>query len=233
MRFRVCAPRLTRVTRDAALLKVLALRNLYEHPNTNEHEAASARAMAAKLRKKFDIPESEQPKPKQSPYTTVNPTAWDDLVRRTREAAANSRAREAAEAETMRARRAKAQQDWFDRMRYRDAMGQHLSGEDLREAQRDPLGWAAKQDKRTAQEKQRDMQDSFGQPHAQPHKRRACTPKLPFYDIGGEPRRRNTEFASCVECGRALIRGEGAEYAHGYACCDTVPGPRSKKRRED
>lgn len=214
------------VTRDEALHKLVSLRNLYEHPNTNEHEAATARAMAAKLRAKFDIPESERPKPPPN----------DDFLRDTwnwfSQAAAQQRRAE--DLRRQREAREKAQREWEARMADKDAMGQPLTDAERREAQRDPLGWASKRDQRTSQQRQQDMQNSFGSSQRVGYARRAnqrpvCNPKLPFYDDGGEPRLRNLVTLECELCGRTLHRGEAARYKIGFACCDTVPGPRNKR----
>jgi hypothetical protein len=150
-----------------------------------------------------------------------------------------ARDRERAEREARdRQRREEAQRKWQERHRYTDSMGRPMTPEDLEEARRDPLGWAAKQDKRSAKDKNDDMQYQYShgwEYGKEPPKRRG--PKCPkpesFFDPGGEPRKRNDYPMDCYKCGSQLLKGQGALFKAGTqwnaVCCETVPGPRKKK----
>lgn len=170
--------------RERALALLVSLRKLAEHPNTPPHEAEAARGRIAALRKKHQITEPP-PKPgtgSTPPWwtTTNNPYTWnatntsnsdaerrararrmaEDDVRRQRER--KEAAAKAATEEARRVGREKAQREYEARMRDKDANGQPLSDAEKREAQRDPLGWAARQDKRTHAQKQEDLNRSHG-----------------------------------------------------------------------
>lgn len=144
------------------------------------------------------------------------------------EAAARAKRREEARARE-RAERAAAQKRWRAKHADNDHMGRPLTKEEQEEARRDPLGWAMAKEKRTAEERNRQMQDTLR--HKQ-HPLR-CEPKATFYDQGGEPRKRNDYPTNCFSCGTHLRVGEGALFkAHGKweaVCCDPIPGPRKKK----
>jgi hypothetical protein len=126
-----------------------------------------------------------------------------------------------------RKRRAEAQKRWQERNRNRDARGVPLTDAEMEEARRDPLAWALKQDGRTAQQKNDEMQNRH-----KPHPLR-CEPKATFYDQGGEPRPRNSHATDCYSCGTHLRAGEGAMVqTRGEwqtVCCEAIPGPRKKK----
>ena len=177
--------------------------------------------------------------------------AWkamnDAMVREEQRKKANAEAdrkyqaqrdRERAEArERERKRREEAQRKWQERHRHTDSMGRPMTPEDLEEARRDPLGWAAKQDKRSASEKNDDMQYQYthGWERKDPPKRSGpkCSKPETFYDPGGEPRKRNDYPMDCYKCGSQLLKGQGALFKVGTqwhaVCCETVPGPRKKK----
>jgi len=127
-------------------------------------------------------------------------------------------------------RRAEAQERWRAKHADNDHMGRPLTREEQEEARRDPLGWASKRDGRTAREKNDEMQDTL-QHKAHPM---VCDPKATFFDQGGEPRKRNDYPGNCYSCGSLLRKGEGALFkANGkweMVCCESVPGPRRKKR---
>lgn len=134
-----------------------------------------------------------------------------------------------------RKRREEAQRKWQERHRHSDAMGRPMSPEDLEEARRDPLGWAAKQDARSASEKNADMQYQYthGWESGRTPPKRKCAKPESFFDPGGEPRKRNNSPMTCAKCEQLLTVGAGAIFKAGNewqaVCCETVPGPRKKK----
>lgn len=174
--------------------------------------------------------------------------AWkamnDEMVRRQRQTEADRKVqaerdeknRQAREREAK--RREEAQKRWQERQANNDAMGRPLTEEDREEARRDPLAWAAKQDKRSAAEKNADMQYQYShgwEYGKEPPKRRGqrCAKPESFFDPGGEPRKRNNSPMTCAKCEQPLTVGAGALFKVGSkwqaVCCETVPGPRKKK----
>lgn len=192
--------------RERALHTIVKLRTLAEHPNTPPHEAESARGKIRTLQDKHGITASDHP-PSQSKVF------FDDLIRRAAKAKAKSEAE----------RKKKAQADWERK---------HANSDDLGRPRGDIFDEALRDDPRTTAERNRDMNDSWGQ--KQPHHRPSqCDPKLSFFDLGGEPRKRNMEGATCVMCGTWLGIGDGALIGVNFACCDKIPGPRKKKERQE
>lgn len=135
-------------------------------------------------------------------------------------------------------RREEAQKRWQERQANNDAMGRPLTDEDREEARRDPLAWAAKQDKRSAAEKNADMQYQYShgwERGQEPPKRRGpkCAKPESFFDAGGIPRKRNDYPMECAKCGNQLLKGQGALFQTSSkwqaVCCEPVPGPRKKK----
>jgi hypothetical protein len=125
--------------------------------------------------------------------------------------------------------RVEAQERWKRKMASKNADGMPLTEEEMEEARRDPLGWAAKQDGRTAAEKNADAQSQY----THTYKTRRCERPETFYDPGGIPRKRNDYPMDCFKCGHTLLKGEGALFKLGSkwesVCCEAVPGPRKKK----
>lgn len=223
------------MSRERALNQIVTLKVLANDPRAPEAERQAAKDTMSRLRKKYNIPETTKlPPPRASRPSTSEPGSYrwfEDMVRNwdnnpeTQRKKREKAARDAANSEAQRIKRERAQRDWEARMADKDDQGVPLTAEEAEWARRDPLGFAAARDKRSHQQKQNDMQDAFGQPHQRPR----CNPKMPFFDLGGEPRTRNSASATCEKCNHWLARGEGALYLRGYACCDTVPGPRAKK----
>lgn len=122
-----------------------------------------------------------------------------------------------------------AQARWQRKMASKNADGMPLTEEEMEEARRDPLGWAMKQDGRTAAQKNADAQSQY----THSYKTRQCERPETFYDQGGEKRKRNDYPMDCFKCGHPLLKGDGALFKLGSkweaVCCETVPGPRKKK----
>lgn len=136
---------------------------------------------------------------------------------------AEEKAREVRE----RQRREEAQRRWEQRNKARDARGVPLTDDERREAMADPLGWAAKRDGRTAEQKNADLQYQYTH---QWQRDVRCTEPLTFYDSGGEMRPRNSEPTVCAACGSKLGSTEGAANDQGqFQCAEMTPGPRKKK----
>ncbi len=174
-----------------------------------------------------------------------NEEMWD-LIRKYQQANAKEEAARRMyeaqrRAEAERKARQEAQRRYEQRMQDRDAYGRPLTDAEKEEAKLDPLGFAAKRDKRTAQEKHADMNHAWGQQERAAREaadafkntaeqarkmaedlRRQAKPKPPpeprcpkpetFYDQGGEPRKRNQHVINCDRCDRRLQPGEGTVF---------------------
>ena len=191
--------------REKAISKVYSLDQLANHPNTPHHEAESARAMATKLRTKYGI---GQPR---------DNTLRDILLKQRQEHEAAARAYEMAKRAAMDAEaKRKAQREAWQREK--DRQYPPTTG--------DPFEDAIRRDGRTAQEKNRDMQDRF-------RRGTGCSDPESFFDSGGMPRPRNQSAMACEKCGRRLFPGEGAILKVGAQwkawCCEMKPGPRRKR----
>ena len=125
--------------------------------------------------------------------------------------------------------REEAQARWQRKMASKNADGMPLTEEEMEEARRDPLGWATKQDGRTAAQKNADAQSQY----THTYKTRQCERPETFYDAGGEKRKRNDYPMDCFKCGHHLSKGDGALFKLAgqwvAVCCERVPGPRKKK----
>lgn len=125
--------------------------------------------------------------------------------------------------------REEAQARWQRKMASKNADGMPLTEEEMEEARRDPLGWATKQDGRTAAQKNADAQSQY----THTYRTRKCEKPETFYDQGGIPRKRNDFPMDCFKCGHTLLKGDGALFKLGSkwegVCCEKVPGPRKKK----
>jgi Protein of unknown function (DUF2786) len=212
--------------REKAISKVHSLDQLANHPNTPPHEAESARAMAKKLREKYNIPEPRKEAPRANPWDAQR---FEDEMRRAqewRERAA--RVRRDQEAERIRREQREA---------WQRAKDEALKAEEaLRKTKEaftptgDPLEDAIRRDGRTAQQKNADMQDRLrGKTPPEPR----CTNPESFFTSGGEPRMRNQYVMACEKCHGRLQPGEGAIMKVGGVwkawCCEMKPGPRRKQ----
>lgn len=211
--------------RDKALGKIASLKRLAEHPNTPPAESEAARGRIKALQDKHGI-SATQTKPKE-PLTGLG-----DVFQREYEA--SRRAGEAArKAEQDRqAARAKAQEAYRQRMAGRDHYGRPIPNID------DLMDEAVKNDGRTAQDRNRDINDSWGSRDrygpmpSRPSPSRCKKPES-FFDSGGNPRKRNQYVMECSQCGCRLQPGEGsiAQVAGKWVawCCESRPGPRKKR----
>lgn len=223
--------------RDKAMDTIVKLQRVADHPNTGKPEAEAARNRIAALRAKHDIATPKAKQPVQDQFKKVADEA-------ARSAAAAKVMADAMRRVTDQARRDEAARKYRAKMADKDAYGQP-------KPKFDP--WA---DPRTPQERQRDIDNSWGggrnarkaedeaafkyaeerrareQPYVPPQPER-CTVKESFYDRGGEPRKRNTFPIVCEKCGAKVGTGEATIVVVGGHtkawCCETKPGPRKKK----
>lgn len=249
--------------RDKALNTILSLKRLAEHPNTPPAEAENAREKIKRLQDTHGIkpaetaapkPPPRRPPPRQNPWQQEYPSQ-EDVLRHFQEAMRKAREEERRRAEASEAeRRRKAQQDWIRKHYHSDDNGQPLTEEEKRRAREDPLGWASRQDKRSAQQKQDDLNGSWGEQaraareaadamrkmrdaaaKAKANAEPRCANPETYYDPGGEPRKRNQHIIGCDRCGRRLQPGEGMIMQVGGQwvgrCCEMVPGPRKRNPR--
>lgn len=218
--------------RDKALNTILSLRRLAEHANTPPHEAEAARGRIKALQIKHGITtasEQAKAKPKHDP----NVDEWikwaQDVAAQTARADHAARVKAARDGEAIRKR--KAQEEWERKHANSDAMGRPRTEAEQKEAQRDPLSWAAKQDKRTHNQKQADLNAAMGKQGTQPK----CAKPETFFDQGGIARKRNTFIMTCDRCDTRLYPGDGTIMNLGGKwfgrCCESKPGPRAKKQR--
>ncbi len=162
------------------------------------------------------------------------------------------RARYEAEAKQRAEARKAAQERYRQRMADKDANGVPLTEAEKEWARRDPLGFAASRDPRTQAQKQADMNAAWGQPRdvydyirtqqgprkaqqtpkSKPNLKR-CEKPEPFFDSGGNPRKRNERPIQCDRCSCTLQPGEGMVFevaGRWYGrCAETKPGPRRKR----
>lgn len=161
-------------TRAIGLIKTM--QDMIDRPSTTEGERAAAKTRIEVLRKKHGLVETAKPTTTTGKHTVFYPNVdydeWirvSDMARRqaaaagTKKAAADRAAAAAASAAAHtrvaqdEARKRIAQERWEQKMRDRDDRGQPLTEAEKAEARLDPLGWAAKQDKRTASERNADI----------------------------------------------------------------------------
>lgn len=211
------------MSRERALNQIVSLKALSEDQSTTEAERQSARDAIDRLRAKYDIP---VPVAGMSGADFLKKMA-QDFQRGERQRQRQEAAKRAAEAEAA---------AW--------AWAGPMTAEDLAWARRDPLGFASSRDKRTHDQKQRDMNASWGQRDQwhqareekanEPHKKRCLKPET-FYDQGGVARKRNQHDIVCDRCGCTLAPREGCIFqVLGQwvgRCCEMVPGPRNRRRR--
>lgn len=219
--------------RERALSLLVSLRRLAADERAPKGERDAALARIVHLQEKYNIAAPPQTNP-----------AHEEAERRKAEREAKIRAerkREAAyrAAQAEAQRKAEAQKRWEQRMADKDDLGRPLTAEERRQAQADPLGFAAKRDKRTQAEKQADLNGAMGRQNGRPRARanparNLCARPLSFYNEGGIARVRNTSVMKCTECGEWLNPGEGATFMDGTVmkarCCERTPGPRRKSR---
>ena len=200
--------------RDKAISKVHSLDQLANHPNTPKPEAESARAMATKLRAKYGIAEPRKETPK-----TDHTNRFREAQRRADEWKARAE-RIQREQEAERARR--AQREAWQRAK-----------EKAFTPTGDPFEDAISRDGRTAQEKNRDMQDRLRGKTPPPTSEPRCAQPETFFTSGAVPRQRNQYVMSCEKCHGRLAPGEGAILNIGGTwkawCCEMTPGPRRKQ----
>lgn len=220
--------------REKALNTILSLRTLAEHPNTPPHEAEAARGRIKVLKAKHNITSGEEPKAKPRKPQPPSNDEWikwmadvADMQRRN----AQAKAARAEQAE----KRRKAQEDWERKHANSDPMGRPRTKAEEDEAKRDPLGFAAKQDRRTQDQKQADINKSWGSANRPNHATRCPNPET-YFDRGGNKRPRNQHVINCDRCDARLNPGEGTifQVAGRWVgrCCETKPGPRAKRTRE-
>lgn len=270
-----------KTARDKAIEKIHSLRKLVEHPNTGDGERAAAQAAIERLQAKHDIKPAQERKEPPRSTGPRNPnfrpgqqrgqyrhTDWFQQQHEEAEAKrranyernmANARRRAEERVREQRAaedakRRAEAQKRYQERMANRDRFGRPLTAEEQEWARRDPLGFAAAQDKRSHQEKVRDMNEAWGRtndamrdfirtqqgprkaqehPKAKPPPLKRCERPETFFDAGGNPRKRNEHQIQCDRCSVMLKPGEGMVFRVGDRwfgrCCEAKPGPRRKR----
>lgn len=212
--------------RERALNLIVSLRQVTTANGATQAEAENAMARIAELRTKYEIPEAKE-----------HSAAWDDLMRKVKDQQAEAKRQRDYDEILRTMAREKAEAERRERIKNQDAYGRNLTDAEIAEALRDPLGWAIKQDGRTSQQKNDDMQDSFGKRDR--YRNHSNTPKcaspLPFYTKGGYPRKRNTYGIACYSCGCWLEPQEGCvDKLDGRwvgQCCERVPGPRQKRER--
>lgn len=160
--------------RDRALGLILTMQDIIDRPSTPEGERAAAKSRVKALREKHNITEPVKPAEPKTKYSYTPPKYYNtqsqeaDRQARAKRAAEDAkrdrerRARAATEAARQTARRKVANDEYQAKMRDKNANGYPLSDEEKREAQRDPLGWAAKRDKRTTNQRNEDINSTWG-----------------------------------------------------------------------
>lgn len=167
--------------RDRALGLIRTMQDIIDRPTTPEGEREAARSRVKALREKHNI--TEPVKYAQPTSRRPNNQDWsrhwynhadseadrrakakrmaeEDVLRQRANKA--RREREATEAARQTARRKVADEAFKAKMRDKDDMGRPLTDDEKREAQRDPLGWAAKRDQRTTNQRNEDINSTWG-----------------------------------------------------------------------
>lgn len=144
--------------RERALKLIVTLTSIVERTSTPDGERASAKARIIELRAKYRITEFRKAQPSYE-HIRENERRQEQVDRIRRE---HQVRKQEQEARARQIRREEAQRTYRERMADKDRNGQPMTDKDRAEAQRDPLGWAVKQDKRTHTQKQRDMEGAAG-----------------------------------------------------------------------
>ena len=218
-----CSTATTRMSDAKTREKIAKLRRLADHPNTPPHEAEAARGRIRAL--------------EGTPASRPTPTRTAEEMRKlARDVSRAARAgqtpyRPPADHNPF----GRGVRDMFDEAIRADPRTTAQRNQDIRDrvwARETPSEAKARDDA----ERRREYDQAVREQAERDRQAARCKTPETFFTPGGIPRPRNTYRATCQKCGSTLERGEGAYMVVGgqslVFCCEKVPGPRRRKRRD-